>query len=128
MLGTWLEVYVQGMGLHYLGSKFTRPATTSLMVRNIKKALENAQDLPASSWSPIVCQSADLLCQMLEPQSQSRIQASDILTHPFLQAPKETFEGYDHASAAHAAFKRGLLGPSSLSPKASQSRTLFRGL
>lgn len=98
------------------------------MVRNIKNALENTQDLPASSWSTVIGYSADLLCQMLEPEIQSRIQASDILAHPFLQAPAEAFDGHDHASAAHAAFKRGLLGPSSLSPKASQSRTLFRGL
>jgi serine/threonine protein kinase len=114
LFGTWLEVYIQGCGLHYLGSKLTRPSTVQFVVHKLQAALESQQARDVldndKKWPVILRHAVDLLLQMLHSNPQSRISASQILHHPFLTLSENYFEGLNYEKASQIAFRNGILG------------------
>jgi serine/threonine protein kinase len=123
VVGSWLEIYIQGVGMHYLGSKFTRHTTTSYIILKIKKKLEAQFQRDEEPWPPIITKAARLLIRMLEPDPSQRITAKEILTDPFSTSDSEEFQGLDYESVSEAVFRSLLKGPG----RSSDYKIFYRG-
>ena len=110
IFGMWIELYLQGYSLHYLGSKFTRPSTTDYIVHKLSNQLQDPDPDPLHSFSPIISKAVDLLVKMLTSNPNQRITCKEILKHPFITASIEEFEGYDYISVSQKVLKTSLCG------------------
>lgn len=110
VMGQWLEPYLTGCSLSYLGSKLVRSSTTSFITRKIQDHLDSQRLGYAPPWCPVVTHAAELLMQMLEADPTRRAKADDILHHPFITAAASDFEGTDYEAHAKLLLKQSICG------------------
>ncbi|KAI8919721.1 kinase-like domain-containing protein [Entophlyctis helioformis] len=127
LAGQWLELYIPGCSLNYLGSKLVRHPTTTFICRKIDERRLAVADGSAPSWPPIIDAAANLLFNMLQADPDARISAAKMLEHPFLTAPDASFDGHTYDSASQLLLKRSLLGNASLSSLSSPNRLGIEG-
>ena len=110
VLGQWLELYLPGIGLHYLGSKLVRPPTTSFIIKRIQDKLEQQRLNMENRWPPILGYASDLLTKMLDPEPRTRITAAGMLGHAFLCAPDEEFDGFEYETVQKNLLCQSIMG------------------
>lgn len=98
ILGQWLEPYLPGCSLNYLGSRLVRKSTTTYIARKLIDRLDAQRMGHGTPWHVAVSHAADLLSRMLEPDEEVVITAQEMLRHPFVTADEEDFAGTDFES------------------------------
>ncbi|KND00654.1 serine/threonine protein kinase [Spizellomyces punctatus DAOM BR117] len=127
ILGQWLEPYLPGCSLNYLGSRLVRRSTTTYISRKLLDRLDAQRMGREAPWHVAVSHAADLLSKMLEPDEEIRITAEEMLKHPFVVADEQDFLGTDYEAYRKELALIGLRGASRISATAREPRIFMRG-